>query len=201
MRTLTDAGEFFDQRWGALIGGFQKASAIRHTFDGRSLICSPTLRVRAFYFIVSIALLGGLGLMLYRILGDPANKRLDTGEIVALVAAAIFIPILILQLVWAFRYERTFAWDFATGAITATRRDFGRRRHVEMPAADVSAVETVVVQRLRGRKSQSGTIDCHVLNLRLSDGQLLSILETTDAETAAAVRETITQHAQLAGSV
>ena len=188
---------FCDKRWGALIGGYQKTKAARFTFDGRRLVCLPTWRVRLFYPIVASFILFGLGRMLYVIYRDGLSDGIQRGEGAALAAAAIFIPLLLLQFVWAFRYERSFTWDFVGETIVATRREFGRRLRFEMPAADVASVETTVIPRRRSRKSGSSTIDCHCLNLVLKDGQVLLLLETTDESVVSSVADVIRERAQL----
>jgi hypothetical protein len=191
--------QFFDPH--ALIGGYQKTKAVRYTFDGRRLICRPTWRARLFYPIVASFILFGLGWMLFGIYREGLSDGLQRGEKIAIGVAALFIPLLLLQYVWAIRYERSFVWDFVGQSIEITRRDFGRRRRLEMSASEIHSVETTVIQRLRGQKQTSGTIDCHCLNLVTGEGSVLPLLETTDPQLVESVAEIIRQHATLPASV
>ena len=182
---------------GALIGGYQNTKAVRFAFDGRRLACGPTLRVRLFFPIVAAVFLAGLGRMLFVMRRDVLSDGIQFGEGVALAAAAVFIPVLLLQFVWAVRYERSFTWDFVARTIVATRREFGRRSRLEMPATDVTSLDVSVIQRLRTRMPSSRTITCHCLKLNLKDGWVLSLLETTEPSVVAAVADIIHQQAHV----
>ena len=193
--TTSDVARNFDSI--ALIGGLQNCNAVRYRFNGRTLVCSPTWRVRGFHLIISIAILGGLGRMLYVLYSGQSINGFQTGEKVALVTAALFIPILLLQIVWAVLYERSFTWDFPAGTIAATRRDFGRRRQVQFTAAEVASVETTIIQRLLKQDVGSNTLDCYCLNLELNDGRVLHVLESTDKLPIIEVADIIRQQSQL----
>ncbi|HEX4142324.1 MAG TPA: hypothetical protein VHY91_02145 [Pirellulales bacterium] len=173
--------------------------AVQYSYDGRTLVCSPTRRSRAATSLSMAAFAAGCSFGLFHLARNYSGHGLSGGEwfaaVIALPAAILFG---IYVMLWVTLTDAKAVFDFSAGQLSIEHKVLRSLRSTVVPLKEIAAVRAGAAVTPPRMGAYGTGYKTFFLSLALRDGAELRLFETTDERVVNATRDIIQKHLGLA---
>ena len=165
-----------------LNGGYE-GKGVQYSYDGRTLVCSRTLRSRMWMSIAGTAIAAACSYGAVELARKYVAQGLHGGEWVGVVVLPAIILVGIYVVLWANLTDAKATFDFTAGQLTIEHKGLRSLQLTEVPVKELAAVRAGFrqVQTDAAEMQSTGRI-IYYLTLTFQDGAELRLFETADEQ-------------------